>query len=172
MTRDDTPDARSPAPREGVSGMRLVLFSERYEEAVAFFRDGLGLPVRDVHSDGRRDSTLFAAGPAGIEVVNEERRIGSGVMLRLEVDDLASYPGSLAACGLRTLGPIRLPWGERMCGVGGPGDLLVDLVEALPPPSGDPRRPSPRRPTSPWSPAWTWRPTRSRCWAWRPARRT
>jgi catechol 2,3-dioxygenase-like lactoylglutathione lyase family enzyme len=114
--------------------MRVVLFSDDYEQAVSFFRDGLGLPVVARPVVGARDSTTFAAGPARIEVVREERGGGSGLVLRLEVDDLAPYPDSLAACGLRALGPVSLPSGERLCGVGGPGGFLVDIVEAADPP--------------------------------------
>lgn len=129
------PDLRAagcapPAPGgRSVRGMRLVLFTDRPEQAVAFLRDGLGLPVVADEGGAGRDATVFAAGPAHIEVVSEGRRIGAGVGLRLEVDHLDAFGEGLASCGLRPLGPIEMPWGDRVCGVGGPGGMLVELVE-------------------------------------------
>lgn len=130
--------ARGTAEGRSITGLRVVIFTDRYDETVSFFRDGLGLPVHDAHGAGRGGATIFGAGPGTIEVVSEARTIGSGLMLRLEVDDVGFYGDSLAACGLRTLGPIELPWGERICGVGAPGGLLVNLVAKVAPPAPGP----------------------------------
>ncbi len=129
-------DARAEA-----TGLRLVVFTDQYDEVTSFFRDGLRLASRPVVTTDRATSVIFTVGDAEIEVVSESRRLGAGLMLRLEVSDVASYGESLAACGRRTLGPIDLPWGERLSGVGGPGGLLINLVERLtPPPTTAPAR--------------------------------
>ncbi len=124
--------------------MRLVVFTDRFEDAVAFFREGLRLPAGP-GANGSSTSALFTVGDAEVEVVAESRRLGAGVMLRLDVDDVASYGASLAACGRRPLGPIDLPWGERLSGVGGPGGLLINLVERV----TDPQAPLGIAPTPP-----------------------
>jgi hypothetical protein len=126
-----------------ISEMRLVVFTDRYEETVAFFRDGLGLPVSDGDAAAGRVATIFHAGPGSIEIVSEARRIGPGVMLHLDVSDAAAACRRLAAWGVKPLGPIDLPWGARMCGVGAPGGLLVNLVEDV---SGSRRGSSPPPP--------------------------
>ncbi|MDF2741843.1 MAG: glyoxalase [Actinomycetia bacterium] len=88
-------------PESPVRELRLALTVERYEEAVAFYRDVLGLPVVEafegpggggvVLDAGRATLELLAAGQAElVDEIEVGARVAGPVRVALEVADSAA----------------------------------------------------------------------------------
>ena len=102
-------DAESP-----VRELRLALTVERYEEAVAFYRDLLGLPVLESFE-----------GPGGGVVLDAGR-------VALEVADSAELASRLAAAGAEPLAdPVVTPWSHRNVRLRAPDGLQLTLFTVL-----------------------------------------
>ena len=119
-----------------VRGLRqdVDLVCHRFEAAVGFYRDGLGLPVVTqwagvVRLDGGRGRwlTLWRADPvADAQHVPAGRHSGAS----FAVDDLARLYRLLAGAGLRfASAPCRQPWGAVMVNLVDPEGRLVTLVQ-------------------------------------------
>ncbi len=111
--------------------LKLVVFTDRPEQAVALLRDGLGLTPVTLPRDARRPGvTSFLVNGTQFDVVHVARPQGA-VMLELAVDDLdATCTAVELATGVVPLGPIGLPWGGRSCGLDVPGGPALRIVEA------------------------------------------
>ena len=90
-------DDRRPNP---VRELRVALTLEDYEQAVAFYRDALGLPVRMSWDEPEGSGTILEAGRATLELLSPDqaelidrvevgRRVAGPVRLALEVEDSA-----------------------------------------------------------------------------------
>jgi catechol 2,3-dioxygenase-like lactoylglutathione lyase family enzyme len=118
------------------------------DEALAFYRDGLGLEARnDVASGGFRWVTLGIPGQPGLELVLSVPHAGrsqadgdalqelltKGVlpMLVFRADDLDATFEKLRASGAEVLQePIDQPWGPRDCAFRDPSGNTVRLSQA------------------------------------------
>ena len=118
------------------------------DAALAFYRDGLGLEVRnDVGSGGFRWVTLGFAAQPGVEIVLSEPHAGrsqadgdalqelltKGVlpMIMFRADDLDATFGKLEASGAEVLQePIDQPWGPRDCAFRDPSGNMVRISQA------------------------------------------
>ncbi|HET9290481.1 MAG TPA: VOC family protein [Actinomycetes bacterium] len=130
-------------PESPVRELRLALTVERYEEAVAFYRDVLGLPVVEafegpggggvVLDAGRATLELLAAGQAElVDQVEVGARVAGPVRVALEVADSAATARRLVAGGAEALAdPVVTPWHHRNVRLRAPDGLQVTLFTVL-----------------------------------------
>ena len=118
------------------------------EESLAFYRDALGLPVRnDVASQGFRWVTLGSDSQPGLEIVLSEPHAGrsqsdgdalqelltkgSLPFLVFRADDLDTTFEKVRASGAEVLQePIDQPWGPRDCAFRDPSGNTVRIAQA------------------------------------------
>jgi predicted enzyme related to lactoylglutathione lyase len=131
------------APR-GVSQLRLTVHVEDYEQAVAFYRDTLGMPVElHVESAGGAEVMILGAGRATLELCNTAqvelidevevgRRVSPRFRLALEVTDAeGATRRSVAAGGELVAAPTRTPWNSLNSRLETPGGIQLTLFEEL-----------------------------------------
>ena len=105
-----------------VKELRLALTVEDFDAAVAFYRDTLGLEVRDMWiAEGSR-GMLLDAGRATLELFDEGqaamvdeievgRRVAGTVRIAFEVEDSRTVSERLVDSGAELLGgPVETPW--------------------------------------------------------------
>ncbi len=127
-----------------VRELRLVVTVDDYEEALAFYRDALGLHERAAYAapNGGR-VTLLDAGRATIELadaaqadyideVEVGRRVAGKFRLAFEVPDAAAATQRLAGAGASVLAaPTRTPWDSLNARLDAPGGVQLTLFEEL-----------------------------------------
>ena len=128
-----------------VRQLRLVVTAEDYDEALAFYRDTLGMPELAAFSaEGGRVSVLDAgratlelADPlhaAYVDRVEVGQRVAGQVRVALEVDDTASTTVVLAAAGARVIAePVETPWRSINARLEAPAGLQLTLFTELEP---------------------------------------
>ena len=127
-----------------VRQLRLVVHAEDYEEAIAFFRDGLAMPVEETHtSDEGAEVTILDAGRATLEVSNTAqiefidrvevgRRVAPHFRVALEVDDVELAARDAVAAGATWVAPpTRTPWDSLNARFDAPADVHLTLFEEL-----------------------------------------
>lgn len=105
-----------------VKELRLALTVDDFDGALAFYRDTLGLEMRDMWiAEGSRGA-LLEAGRATLELFDEGqaamvdeievgRRVAGRVRIAFEVEDSRATAAELAAAGAELLGgPVETPW--------------------------------------------------------------
>jgi methylmalonyl-CoA/ethylmalonyl-CoA epimerase len=119
--------------------LRVALTVPDFDEAVAFYRDALGLEQLADWSgeDGR--VILLDAGHATLELFDEQQaasvdrieagsRVSGTVRLALEVDDLDGTAQRLLAAGATAEArPVRPPWGGRNARLRTPDGMQLTL---------------------------------------------
>lgn len=123
----------------GVSELRVALTVADFEEAVAFYRDGLGLKqVADWSSDDGR-VILLEAGRATLELLDAAqaeavdrieagRRVSGTVRIAVEVADSSKVAQRLIAAGAIEVAPaVTTPWGDRNARVQTPDGMQLTL---------------------------------------------
>jgi catechol 2,3-dioxygenase-like lactoylglutathione lyase family enzyme len=134
MTSEQTP----------VRQLRLVVEAREHDEAVAFFRDVLGMPEQEAY-EGPGDArvVILDAGRATLEVINpaQQRMIDdvevgrqTGVRLRVafEVDDTAARTDRLVAAGADLVAPpVETPWRSLNSRLEAPAGLTITLFQEL-----------------------------------------
>ena len=143
-----TPGSNTPfdmflARPRAVKQLRLVVEAEDFDEAVAFYRDVLGLPVEFDQQDGDAHVVALRAGRATLELVNPAQRqlidrleVGREVSRKFrvafEVDDSTAATERLVAGGAELLArPTRTPWGSLNARFEGPAGLQLTLFQEL-----------------------------------------
>ena len=126
-----------------VKELRLVVTADDYEEAVAFYRDALGLPERVSYSseDGRvtilevERATLEIADPGQadfIDAVEVGRRVAGKYRVAFEVEDSAATTQKLADAGATVIAePTRTPWNSLNARLETPGGIQLTLFTEL-----------------------------------------
>lgn len=131
------------ADNQPVREMRLVVTADDYEQALSFYRDGLGLPqLADFSSpDGR--VTLLEAGRATLEIVDPAqaefidsvevgRRVAGHIRVAFEVADSPAVTAALAEAGADVVAePTRTPWNSLNARLDAPGGLQLTLFTEL-----------------------------------------
>jgi len=126
-----------------VREMRLVVTATDYDEAVRFYRDVLGMPMREsYHSpDGR--VTILEAGVATLEIADPSqaefidrvevgRRVAGHIRVAFEVDDAVATTRVLAAAGAEVIAEAtRTPWDSLNARLSGPAGLQLTLFQEL-----------------------------------------
>lgn len=125
--------------------LRVVVEAEDYQQAVAFYRDVLGLSEElAVDSEGGASVTILAAGRATLELVNpaqkrmiDEVEVGRPVAPRIriafEVEDSAAATERLADAGAEVIATPRVtPWRSLNARLEAPAGLQITLFQELP----------------------------------------
>ena len=130
----------TPTP-PGVRQLRLVVETEDFEAALAFYRDALGLPVElDLEGEGGEHVVILDAGRATLELSNPAqvamidavevgRRVAPRLRVAFEVDDAAAVTDALVEAGAELVAPpTRTPWESLNSRLEAP-ELQITLFE-------------------------------------------
>lgn len=122
-----------------VKELRVALTVPDFDEAVAFYRDALGLTqLEDWSSDSGR-VILLDGGKATLELLDEAqaaavdtievgKRVSGAVRIALEVADSEATSRRLIAAGAGEVAPpVLTPWGDRNARVTAPDGLQLTL---------------------------------------------
>lgn len=125
-----------------VTELRVALTVPDFAEAIAFYRDALGLrQVADWSSEQGR-VILLEAGRATLELLDEPqaemvdrievgRRVSGTVRLALEVGDSTEAAGALVAGGATEMAPPMLtPWGDFNARIKAPDGMQLTLFSS------------------------------------------
>ena len=129
-------------PESPVRELRLALTVDRYQEAVAFYRDLLGLPELEsfqgpgggvVLDAGRATLELLSAGQAElVDQVEVGARVAGPVRVALEVADSAALARQLVDGGAESLAePVVTPWSHRNVRLRAPDGMQLTLFTVL-----------------------------------------
>ncbi|HEY8546265.1 MAG TPA: VOC family protein [Acidimicrobiales bacterium] len=136
-----TDTTRPPRP---VLQLRLVVEAEDYDEAVAFYRDVLGLPEQAAFAgDGEARVAILEAGRATLELANPaQRRVidqaevgrdtGPGIRVAFEVTDTEGTTRRLVDAGAELVAPpTETPWRSLNARLRGPAGLHLTIFQEL-----------------------------------------
>ena len=133
-----------------VRELRLAVTAPDYDEAVAFYRDVLGLREREAFASEDGRVTILEAGRATLELLDAKhaafvdevevgRRVAGHVRVAFEVDDSAATTETLAAAGATVVAaPTRTPWNSLNARLEGPAGLQLTLFTELNTPGSAP----------------------------------
>ena len=119
--------------------LRIALTVTDFDQAVAFYRDALGLEQLADWSGGDGRVILLDAGSAELELFDERqaasvdrieagRRVSGTVRLAFEVDDLDRAAQRLVAAGATAEAePVVPPWGSRNARLRAPDGMQLTL---------------------------------------------
>ena len=122
--------------------MRVTLTVEDFDQALAFYRDALGLEqLADWSTDdgrvvvleaGRATLELFdQAQAAAVDEIEVGRRVSGKVRLALKVPDSDDAARQLVAAGADEVAPpVTTPWGDRNARVQAPDGMQLTLFTA------------------------------------------
>ena len=104
--------------------LRLVLTVENFDEALAFYRDALGLEELPAWEDQEGRVAILDAGRATLELVDEGQaaaidrievghRVAGPVRIAFQVADSDAAAARLVAAGAELIaGPVVTPWND------------------------------------------------------------
>jgi lactoylglutathione lyase len=125
-----------------VTELRVALTVADFDEALAFYRDALGLEQAADWSSGDGRVVLLQAGRATLELLDEAqartvdtieagRRVSGAVRLALEVTDSEQTARRLVEAGAEQVAPpVTTPWGDRNARVRAPDGMQLTLFTA------------------------------------------
>jgi catechol 2,3-dioxygenase-like lactoylglutathione lyase family enzyme len=123
--------------------LRVAVTAPDYDEALAFYRDVLGLRERESFSSEDGRVTILDAGRATLELLDPThaafvdqvevgRRVAGHIRLALEVDDSAAMTKRLAGAGATVVAPPTVtPWNSLNARLEAPADLQLTLFTEL-----------------------------------------
>jgi lactoylglutathione lyase len=126
-----------------VRELRVAVTAPDYDEAVAFYRDVLGLREREAFSSPDGRLTILEAGTATLELLDPThsafvdevevgRRVAGHIRLAFEVDDSTATTRALEAAGATVIAPpTRTPWNSSNVRLEGPAGLQLTLFTEL-----------------------------------------
>jgi len=133
-------EASSPIVKQ----LRLVVEADDFDEAVAFYRDVLGLKEEfSIESEGDARVMALRAGRATLEIVNPAQRrlidhlevgreVSRSIRIAFEVTDASSTTDRLAAAGAELIAsPTETPWRSLNSRLEAPAGLQITLFEEL-----------------------------------------
>jgi lactoylglutathione lyase len=122
-----------------VTELRVVLTVEDFDQALAFYRDALGLgQLADWSSEtgrvvaldaGRATLELFDQAQAeSVDAIEAGRRVSGTIRLAVRVADSEDMAARLAAAGARRVAPpVLTPWGDRNARIQAPDGMQLTL---------------------------------------------
>jgi lactoylglutathione lyase len=133
---------------DNVKQLRLIVETEDFEEAVAFYRDALGLTERESYQGegGARvtilnvpTATLEIANPAQVRMIDAvevgrdvARRSTRSIRVAFEVADAAAVTERLAEAGAEVIAPpTETPWRSLNSRLEAPGGLQITAFQEL-----------------------------------------
>ena len=129
----------------GVRQLRLVVTAADFDDALAFYRDALGLPELAAFAVAGGRVSILDAGRATLEItdpihaayideVEVGRRVAGHIRVALEVDDVTVATEQLVGAGATLIAaPTETPWRSRNARLDGPGGLQLTLFQELDP---------------------------------------
>jgi catechol 2,3-dioxygenase-like lactoylglutathione lyase family enzyme len=127
-----------------VRQLRIVVEADDYDEALAFFRDVLGLPEQESYAgDGGARVAILDAGRATLELANPAQKamidevevgrpVAPHIRLAFEVGDGRAVTARLVEAGAELIAPpTRTPWNSLNSRLATPGDLQVTVFQEL-----------------------------------------
>jgi predicted enzyme related to lactoylglutathione lyase len=127
-----------------VKQLRLVVETDDFEEAVAFYRDALGMPEEfSVESEGNALVMALQAGRATLEIVNPAQRrlidqlevgreVSRTIRVAFEVENAESATRKAIEGGARLMAPpTETPWRSLNSRLEAPAGLQITLFEEL-----------------------------------------
>ncbi|GAA3517326.1 hypothetical protein GCM10022234_10860 [Aeromicrobium panaciterrae] len=132
-----------------VTQLRLVVETEDFDAALAFYRDGLGLPeLESYEGDGGAKVSILSVPTATLELSNpaQVRLIDSvevgregvsrtyplSIRVAFEVDDAAATTHALEAGGATVVAPpTETPWRSLNARLEAPGGLQITAFQEL-----------------------------------------
>ena len=127
-----------------VRQLRLIVETDDFEEAVAFYRDTLGLAEEFyIESEGNARVMALQAGRATLEIVNPSQRrlidqlevgreVSRSIRVAFQVADVTSATARLAAAGADLIAaPTETPWRSLNSRLEAPAGLQITLFEEL-----------------------------------------
>ena len=134
----------TPAPV--VTQLRLVVETNDFAEAVAFYRDTLGLGEEFfIESEGGALVMALQAGRATLELVNPEQRryidqvevgreVSRSIRVAFEVTDAETATATLVDSGAELIAPpTETPWRSLNSRLEAPAGLQITLFQELDP---------------------------------------
>jgi lactoylglutathione lyase len=130
-------------PESPVRELRLALTVEHYDQAVAFYRDVLGLPLLESWDEPAGSGAVLDAGRATLELLSVPQaelvdqvevgaRVAGPVRVALEVADSAETARRLVAGGAQALAePVVTPWRHRNVRLRAPDGMQLTLFTVL-----------------------------------------
>jgi predicted enzyme related to lactoylglutathione lyase len=134
-----------------VTELRLAVTAADYDQALAFYRDALGLPERATYTAAGGRVTILEAGRATLEIADPAyaayideveigQRVAGHIRVAFEVADSATATDRLAAAGATVIAnPVRTPWQSLNARLEGPAGLQLTLFSDEPDPAAPPR---------------------------------
>jgi predicted enzyme related to lactoylglutathione lyase len=133
-----------PSREPAVVQLRLIVEAEDYDEAVAFYRDALGLSEQAAYQgDGDARVAILEAGRATLEIANpahkrmiDEIEVGrpatGKIRVAFEVADAATKTSELVAAGATLIAPpTETPWKSLNSRLEAPAGLQITLFQEL-----------------------------------------
>ena len=127
-----------------VKQLRLVVEAADFDEAVAFYRDVLGMPEEFyVESDGNALVMALQAGRATLEIVNPAQRrlidelevgreVSRSIRVAFEVTDTGRATEHAVKAGAELIAPpTETPWRSLNSRLEAPAGLQITLFEEL-----------------------------------------
>jgi len=125
--------------------LRLVLTVDDFEQALAFYRDALGLPEKESWEAEGADAriAILDAGSATLEIVNEAQaaaideievgaRVAGPVRIAFDVDDSDAVAARLVAAGADQLAEVVVtPWNDRNVRLRAPDGMQLTLFTVV-----------------------------------------
>jgi uncharacterized glyoxalase superfamily protein PhnB len=124
--------------------MRLIVETQDYEEAVAFYRDVLGAAEElQLHGEHDEKVTILDVGRATLEISNPAqvdmidrvevgRRVSPHLRVAFEVADAGGVTAELTAAGANLIAsPTKTPWDSLNARLEGPGGLQLTVFQEL-----------------------------------------
>jgi lactoylglutathione lyase len=125
-----------------VTELRIALTVQDFDQALAFYRDALGLEQIADWSSGAGRVVALDAGRATLELLDDAqaetvdavevgRRVSGTVRLAAKVTDSEDMARRLVAAGAAQVAPpVMTPWGERNARVRAPDGMQLTLFTA------------------------------------------
>lgn len=116
---------------------RFVFTAGDYPASLAFYRDGLGLPVDHDWDYGPADrGTVFLAGGGMIEIFapapGVQRLPPQGISMSIEVESADAWYQRARERGLKVIAePATYPWGHRIVRLEDPDGIAVSLFNDI-----------------------------------------
>ena len=122
-----------------VHELRIALTVDDFDTAVAFYRDALGLTVRDAWARPNGRGMILEAGRATLELFDQQqaetldqvevgRRVSGVIRFAMHVDDAAAAADELVAGGATLEAAAALtPWGDLNARVRTPDGMQLTL---------------------------------------------
>jgi catechol 2,3-dioxygenase-like lactoylglutathione lyase family enzyme len=122
-----------------VTELRVALTVQDFGQALAFYRDALGLEQLADWSSGTGRVVVLGAGRATLELLDDAqagtvdeieagRRVSGPVRLAMHVADSQGLARRLVAVGaVRVAPPVMTPWGDRNARVQAPDGMQLTL---------------------------------------------